>query len=94
MKEIFMKKELKSIKVYQSSKVTAILGFVLSALYALPLALYTMFYTQDKGAAVVFFLLPVVYLIFGFVLYAFIYFLYNQVAKIFGGIEMEFIDKE
>lgn len=89
-----MRKEIKSIGVLQSSKATAILGFIISALYALPIGVYTLLYGEDKSLAVIFFVLPVLYLVFGFFLYAFIYFLYNQVAKMFGGIEMELVDKE
>jgi hypothetical protein len=35
----------------------------------------------------------VFYLIFGFLVYAIIYYLYNQVAKMVGGIEIEVVDK-
>jgi hypothetical protein len=88
-----MKKEIKSIGVLQSSKVTALLGFIISATYALPMGIYTLLQGEDKSLAVMFFLLPVFYLIFGFLVYAIIYYLYNQVAKMVGGIEIEVVDK-
>lgn len=89
-----MKKEIKSISVLQTSKVLAFLGFLLSALYALPIAIYMLLYGEDKSLALAFFMLPVIYLIVGFIANVILSFFYNIVARIFGGVEVEVVNKE
>ena len=87
-----MKKQITEVSIFQSSKVLAIFGCLVSLVYAIPLGILAL-YNQEKDVAIVLFAQPFVHLILGFIVSIIAFFIYNQVAKIFGGIEIHTEDK-
>ncbi len=79
-------KQLVNISVIQSSKVIAILYFVLSAIICLPVGIYLLF-TAGFEQAFVYFLFPVIYLVLAFLGMALFFWTYNLIARSLGGIE-------
>jgi hypothetical protein len=88
-----MKKQLSHFGVHQTAKVFAFVYFILSLIFLIPLGILTLF-TKEHEAAIMFFLLPFAYLIFGYLAWLLMGFIYNIVAKYFGGIEFDLVDKE
>ncbi|NGX42972.1 MAG: hypothetical protein K940chlam7_01262 [Chlamydiae bacterium] len=86
-----MKKQVSKISIHQSSKVIAILYFILSAIVAIPLGIYILLFHEVAGALCVF-LAPFIYLIFFYILFAIFSWLYNLVASSFGGLEFTVTD--
>lgn len=87
-----MKKQISRISVLQTSKVFAILYFLLSLLFAIPAGIYGILAKHDGAFAA--FLIPFVYLAAGFVFWLILGALYNFVAKYFGGVEFDVNDVE
>lgn len=87
-------REITRFSILQSSKILAILSFVISAIFAIPLGLYTLYY-QEYDVARDFFLQPIIHLIVAFISSVIFFFLYNQLAKWLGGIKVsvENLDK-
>ena len=85
-----MKKQIKRISIFQTSKVTAVLyallGFVYSAL-GLLMILFGGSGTRILG--IVYLFMPIIGSIFGFIFIALSCWVYNRVARRFGGIEFE-----
>lgn len=81
-----MKKQITKFSIHQTSKVFGILYFVFSALIAIPWGIYILA-TVGAGDALIMFLIPILYLIFGYIGFAIFSFIYNLVASAFGGIE-------
>lgn len=84
-KEEFMIKEITNIKVFQSSKVLSVLACILSALYSIPLGIYSLI-EGDNDVALLLFLQPLVHLIGSFIISVLFFFFYNLIAKAVGGI--------
>jgi len=89
-----MMKQITRFSIHQSSKVLAVLSFVIVALIAIPIALFNAFYTNDWASSATMFIMPFVALIFYYIFYAIFFALYNLVAKTFGGIEFDLADKQ
>lgn len=88
-----MKKQIENISIHQSSKVIAIIYFVITAVFAIPWGIYMLFAT-GMGESLVIFLLPFLYMLFGYCFFAIFAFIYNFVAKTFGGVEFTFTGDE
>lgn len=86
-----MKKKLSNISNHQTSKVIAILYFVLSALFLFPYAIYIMFVLDWENAFFAF-LAPFLYGLMSYVLMWVLTWIYNQIALITGGIEFTLED--
>lgn len=89
----YMRKQISRISVHQSSKVYALLVFLLLALIFIPVGLIAL-YQGDRQTAFVSFGLPFAYLIISYIMVAVLSFLYNIIAKYFGGVEFELTDKD
>lgn len=88
-----MKKEITDIAIWPSSKILAIVGCVVSALYSIPFAIYA--FTQNDSELGNFLLLqPIFHLILGFITAVIAFFFYNVLARFFGGIELNTSDKQ
>lgn len=88
-----MKKQITRFSIHQSSKVLAVLCFVIVVIFAIPTALINAFYNHDWTSAAIMFIMPFIALIFYYIFYAIFFALYNIVAKAFGGIEFDLLDK-
>lgn len=88
-----MKKEIRRFSLHQTAKVFAFVYFILSAIFLIPLGIVTLFSKEHAGALFLF-LAPFVYLIVGYLAWILLGAVYNLVAKYFGGIEFETVDKE
>ena len=90
-----MKKQIKRISVIQSSKVITFVYGLCSFLYSLigiPMIIFGD--SRLKVIGFIYFLMPVLVGVFGFIFTAFAFWLYNVVASKFGGIEFELKDIE
>lgn len=82
-----MKKQIVNVSIAQTAKVAAALYFVIS-LPLVAIMMLTTLVTGQGGIGIVFMiLLPVLYVIFGFIFTAIAAWLYNLVAARIGGIE-------
>ncbi len=88
-----MKKQLTHISVHQTSKVFAILYFILFALFAIPMGIFTAL-TVGVQEGLLFFAFPFLYGVFMYIMFAILAFFYNLVASSFGGVEFSFKDAE
>jgi len=79
-------KQITHFSILQSSKILSILSFVVSAIFAIPLGLYTLYY-QEYDVARDFFLQPIFHFVIAFISSVIFFFLYNQLAKWLGGIK-------
>ena len=83
-----MKKQISKISVHQSSKVMALLYFVLTLIVALPMGLYMLMMGAGIEGALIVFTAPFIYMILGYLGMALVALIYNLVACKFGGIEV------
>lgn len=93
-------KRVKKLGVYQTSKVAAVIFFLLSLVIILPVSLIANTFNHmgpnqgfpgfPFGGTIFFILLPLLYALFGFITTAISCVVYNLVAKWTGGIELEF----
>lgn len=93
-------KRVKKLGVYQTSKVAAVIFFLLSLVIILPVSLIANTFNHmganqgfpgfPFGGTMFFILLPILYAFFGFITTAISCLVYNLVAKWTGGIELEF----
>lgn len=84
-------KEIKHIAIGQSAKVLAIIATLLSAIFVIPMTFYLMF-LEGKGfqpQAFTLLLIPIFYGLGTYIVWAIIMWLYNWVAKRFGGIKLQ-----
>lgn len=89
-------KRIKKIGVYQTSKVSAVIYFIISAIFLIPIGIIshtigdknTEIFTLDGGF--IFFVAPFLYAIIGFIMTAIGCFLYNLTVTWTDGIELEF----
>ncbi len=88
-----MKKEIRRFSLHQTAKVFAFVYFILAALIMIPLGIITLF-TNEHAGALFMFLAPFFYLVIGYLGWLLMGAVYNLVAKYFGGIEFETVDKE
>lgn len=88
-----MRKQISRISIHQSSKLLALMFFVATAIVAIPFSIVSYLMTGNTET-LIFLVVPFVYLIFGYIMYAIIFWVYNLVAASFGGLEFEFTDVE
>lgn len=87
-----MKKQISRFSIHQTSKVAALIYFVIVAIFAIPTGLYYAFYMSDMANAAVMFIAPFIGLIFNYILTAIMLAIYNGIAKAVGGIEFTLTD--
>lgn len=88
-----MKKQIAHVSLHQTAKVLSILLFIVLAVVSIPFGIYLLLF-EDRTTAAPFFFIPFLYALFNY-LFWFVYgWLYNLVAKHFGGIEFDLKDKE
>lgn len=88
-----MRKQITNLSIHQSSKVLAILNFLIVFLYVVPLSLFLYFNSSDPSSFGLL-VLPFFTLIMSYIGYVIVLWLYNFVAGSFGGIEVELGDTE
>jgi len=88
-----MRKQIVNLSIHQSSKVLAILNFLIVFLYVIPLSLF-FYFTSGDPSSFGFLFLPFITLIMSYIGYVIVLWLYNFVAGSFGGIEVELSDSE
>jgi hypothetical protein len=82
-----MKSQLLHISVFQSAKVMAVLYFVISIPLVLIMAIPTLLMNRPGPGLFMLILMPILYLILGFLFSAFGAWVYNLVAARIGGFE-------
>jgi hypothetical protein len=82
-----MKNQLLHISVFQSAKVMAVLYFVISIPIVLIMAIPTLMLHQPGPGLFMLILMPILYMIFGFLFSALGAWVYNLVAARIGGFE-------
>lgn len=94
------KKQITHFSIHQSSKVIAVVYFILG-LIVFALAALQLFVTGDLSGATgvltylgIVFLAAIAYMIIGYIVSAISFLLYNLIAKSFGGVEFTLVDKE
>ena len=87
-----MKKQIKSISVWQTSKVVTILYVLIGLIYTAIGILMLIFSEEKAGGAGIFLFMPVILALFGLIFVSLGCWLYNQVAKRFGGVEFDLED--
>ena len=89
-----MKKQIKHISVFQTSRVLAIIYGVIAIVF-MPVLLIPALGDNGNGSMVVFSLVaPIVYAILGFMFTALFCWIYNIIAKYTGGIEFSLGDEK
>jgi hypothetical protein len=88
-----MKKQITHFSVHQTSKVIALIYFVLVAIFAIPWGILAYIETGASETLVIF-LAPFIYMILGYILMAIFLFVYNLIAPHFGGIEFTLSHEE
>ena len=91
-----MKIQVERFSVHQNAKVFAVLMAVSSLVFVIPFALIMRFAAPKGQGFPMFmvFLLPVMYLVMGYVMVAVGCWLYNAMAKYIGGLEFEYQNVE
>lgn len=86
-----MKKQLSGIGIKQSAKFMAVLYFILSAIFCIPVGILLIIQEgfQEKGYIL---LVPIVYGLLTWIFTAFVAFIYNIVADMVGGLELTLKD--
>lgn len=87
-----MKKQISRFSIHQTSKVAALIYFVILAIFVIPAGLYYAFYMSDMANAAIMFIAPFIGLVFNYILTAIILSIYNGIAKAVGGIEFTLTD--
>ena len=86
-----MLKQIRKIPIHPASKITALITFVISALFCVPVGLFGLFF--GEGDTSFFFGIPIFYLVFTYLCTALYCWIYNLIAPHIGGIELEFEDE-
>lgn len=87
-----MLKQITKISIHQSSKIIAIINFLLAFIFVVPLSLFLAY--ENKSASFFgFLILPFVNLIVSYITCAILFWLYNIVASSFGGIQFHIDEK-
>jgi len=94
----FMKKEITSIDTKQSAKIIAIVSALFSLIFTLVgLVMILLGIVQGsqylKSIGMIYFLMPLWYIILVYLFSRLVYWVYNKVAARFGGIVIEIEDK-
>ena len=91
--------QIKRIGIKQTAKVSAVFYFIFSLLFVVPMSVMTIIFgtigdnkTNILGATfggILLIIVPLIYSVMGFTMVALFSFIYNQIAKRVGGIEIE-----
>jgi len=87
-----MRKQLRSISVWQTTKVAAVLYFLFGLIYLVFGVFILLFSEEKKGGGIFFIFMPVIMVVFGSIFVSVGCWLYNKVAKRIGGIEFTLED--
>ena len=87
-----MKKQISRISLHQTAKILSIVLFVFIAIVAIPVGVFLLF-SEDRSLAFPFFLAPFIYAAFNYLFWVIWGWMYNLLAKHFGGIEFELRDE-
>jgi hypothetical protein len=87
--------EIKSFGVFQNAKFAAVMYLVISAVIVIPLTFIMMAFAGDRANpfGLLALLLPILYAIIGFIFTAIGCWVYNLIASMVGGIEVEIVAK-
>ncbi|MCB1118575.1 MAG: hypothetical protein KDK65_01300 [Chlamydiia bacterium] len=88
-----MKQQIQHISTHQSSKVISLIFLLLSAIIAVPFGIGSLV-IGEYAAGFAFFLMPFIYFAFNYIINIVVFFLYNFVAKHFGGFELTLSTQE
>lgn len=86
---------IKRLSPHQNAKVAAILTFVMSLFFVVPMVLVMSSVSRDSGygmgstGAMMFIFMPILYLIIGYIMTAIMCLVYNLLAPYIGGFEFE-----
>jgi energy-converting hydrogenase Eha subunit E len=89
-------KKIKKIGIYQTSKVSAVIYFIISGIFLIPFGIISHTIGDNNteaftiGGSYIFFTFPFLYAIIGFIMTAIGCFVYNLTVRWTGGIELEF----
>jgi pilus assembly protein TadC len=88
-----MRKQIVHIEIHQSSKIVALLqALVMFIFFAIPLFVLNLTKGDFGQAFLSLFIIPLFYFAITYVILAVMFYLYNRIAKRFGGIEMDVVD--
>jgi hypothetical protein len=87
--------EIKSVGVFQNAKFAAVMYLAISAVIVVPVALIAMAFAGNRASpfGLLIVLLPILYAVIGFILTAIGCWVYNLIASMVGGIEVEIVAK-
>ena len=88
-----MKKQISRISIHQTSKVISLIYFVVSAVVCIPVGIFGLISTGNMESLFMV-IVPVVYLVAGYIMIAVVSWVYNLIAASFGGIELTLQDIE
>lgn len=86
-----MFKQIVRLSVHQTSKVIALIHFLISIIVIVPITLFLYYLSQDPQFFV-YLIFPFLNLLFSYILAVIFCWIYNLVARGFGGIEIELND--
>lgn len=87
-----MVKQITKLSIHQSSKIIAIINFLIGFIFVVPLSLI-LAYKNSSASFFGYLILPFINLFMTYIVCAIIFWLYNIVASSFGGIEFHIEDK-
>lgn len=85
--------EIKSIGVLQAAKVMSLLFFVVSEITGIVIALNALIHGRPHHAILAAVLIGPAYAVVGFLFYAAVSWLYNQIAARIGGVQIELVQR-
>jgi hypothetical protein len=86
-----MRRQIVNVSVHQTSKVISILYFIITIFFIIPFSVF-FYLTSEDPSYFGFLVMPFIYLILSYLITAIFCWLYNVVARGFGGIEFELYD--
>lgn len=83
-----MRKQVLHISVHQTSKVIALLYFLLTLIFIIPVGVFMYLYSKDP-VFFLFLIYPFIFSILCYISTAIIAWLYNRISHAFGGVEFD-----
>ncbi len=90
--EVHVRKQIMHLSVHQTSKVIASVYALITLLIAIPMGIYTIINGDIIGGLTMLIFLPILYWIFFYITHVIVCWVYNQVVKKLGGIELDLKD--